>query len=59
VHLGHAARDIEQAVLGHFKKNQLASNGAFISGVDPMLVAAKIGKVMRELIIGKRQPATP
>jgi T5orf172 domain len=44
-----AARDIEQAVLGHFKKHQLASNGEIISGVDPMLVAAKIGTVMREM----------
>lgn len=44
-----AAREIEQAVLAKYEKNKLASNGEILSGVDPLMVAASIANVMRDM----------
>lgn len=41
------ARDIEQAVLAKYAKHKLGSNGEILSGVDPLLIAAEIGTLMR------------
>lgn len=41
------AREIEQAVLAKYEKHKLASNGEILSGVDPLMVAAEIGTLMR------------
>lgn len=41
------AREIEQAVLAKYEKHKLASNGEIVSGVDPLMVAAEIGTLMR------------
>ncbi|NVK45931.1 MAG: hypothetical protein HWE33_06470 [Rhodobacteraceae bacterium] len=44
------AREIEQAVLAKYEKNMLASNGEILSGVDPLMVAAEIGMLMRSRV---------
>lgn len=41
------AREVEQAVLAKFDERKLASNGEMLSGVDPLMVAAEIGTLMR------------
>lgn len=41
------AREIEQAVLAKYDKHKLVSNGEILSGVDPLMVAAEIGTLMR------------
>ena len=41
------AREIEQAVLAKYDKHKLLSNGEVLSAVDPLLVAAEIGTLMR------------
>jgi hypothetical protein len=41
------AREIEQAVLAKYEKHKLASNGEIVAGVDPLMVAAEIGTLMR------------
>ncbi|MFU1476992.1 hypothetical protein ACM25N_04525 [Roseovarius sp. C7] len=41
------AREIEQAVLAKYEEHKLASNGEILSGVDPLMVAADIGTLMR------------
>lgn len=41
------ARELEQAVLAKYDKHKLASNGEILSGVDPLMVAAEIGTLMR------------
>lgn len=43
----NVAREIEQAVLAKYAKHKLGSNGEILSGVDPLLVAAEIGTLMR------------
>lgn len=43
------AREVEQAVLSRFAKNQLASNGEILGGVDPVMVQSAIAMIMRDL----------
>lgn len=43
------ARKVEQIVLSKYAKHRLASNGEIFSGVDPLFVAAEIGKQMRTI----------
>jgi hypothetical protein len=42
-----AAREIEQAVLGHYRSNRLPSNGETLRNVEPVSVAGRIGIEMR------------
>ena len=44
------ARQVEQAVLNRFAKNQLANNGEIIAGVDPVMVQSAIAMVLRDLL---------
>lgn len=46
------AREVEQAVLNRFVRNQIASNGEILANVDPVLVQSAIAMVMRDLKSG-------
>jgi len=41
------AREIEQAILAKYESHRLINNGEILSGVDPLMVAAEIAKIMR------------